>query len=97
MAGPLEQFNITPLIPIHIGGVDLSFTNASFWMLLTVIAASVLMIGLSRSKALVPDRRQNVSEMMYEFIHSMVKDTIGYKGARFMPFVFSIFYDRVAG
>lgn len=97
MAGPLEQFNITPLIPIHIGGVDLSFTNASFWMLLTVIAASVLMIGLSRSKALVPDRRQNVSEMMYEFIHGMVKDTIGYKGARFMPFVFSIFMTVLLG
>lgn len=30
--GPLSQFEVTPIIPIHIGNLDLSFTNSALWM-----------------------------------------------------------------
>ena len=33
---PLEQFEIHPILPINIGGLDVSFTNSALWM---VIAA----------------------------------------------------------
>ncbi|HEB79870.1 MAG TPA: F0F1 ATP synthase subunit A, partial [Rhodospirillales bacterium] len=49
MANPLEQFEIKPLVPIDIGGVDASFTNAGLFMVLTV-AAVTLFLTLSISR-----------------------------------------------
>ena len=31
---PMAQFEVHKLIPLEIGGVDVSFTNASLWMAL---------------------------------------------------------------
>lgn len=36
MSSPLEQFSILPLIPMNIGNLYFSFTNSSFFMLLTL-------------------------------------------------------------
>ena len=36
---PLEQFEIHPILPINIGGLDVSFTNSALWM---VIAAGLV-------------------------------------------------------
>lgn len=91
MAGPLEQFQIQPIIPFEVSGYDLSFTNSSLWMLLGVISATALMMLTMHSKSLVPGRWQNVGEMFYEFIAGMVQDTLGNKGRKYFPFVFSIF------
>jgi hypothetical protein len=33
---PLEQFKIERLIPIHIGGIDVSYTNAALLMTVAV-------------------------------------------------------------
>ena len=60
---PLAQFEIKTLIPIHIGGVDASFTNASAFMVASVICISALMILSVRSRALVPGRWQLLAEM----------------------------------
>ncbi len=43
MASPVEQFELKPLIPIEIGGVDLSFTNSALFMALAVVAAAVFL------------------------------------------------------
>ena len=37
---PIHQFRIHDIVPIHIGGLNLSFTNASLFMALTVVAAT---------------------------------------------------------
>ena len=91
MADPLKQFEIKPLIPIEVGGYDISFTNSSAWMLLAVLAAVSIMVLTMRKRALVPGRAQNVGEVFYEFIGSMVNDTLGSKGKPYFAFVFSIF------
>ncbi len=91
MAGPLQQFQINPIIPIEFGGYDISFTNSALWMTLAVVVTTVLMVFSMRQKALVPGRWQNVGEILYEFISNMVQDTIGREGRKYFPFVFSIF------
>jgi len=88
---PLEQFNIKPLIPIHIGGVDVSFTNSAALMAAAVLCASALMILSVRSRALVPGRWQLLAEMAYSFIAKMLADTVGKEGRPYFPFVFSLF------
>ena len=91
LASPLEQFVIKPLIPLHLGGVDISFSQSALWMGIAVAVATLLMTLSMRSKALVPGRWQNVSEMLYEFIFGMVNDNLGSESKKYFPFVFSVY------
>ena len=88
---PLEQFVIKPLVPIHVGDLDLSFTQSALWMGIAVAAATALMTLAMRRQDTVPGRWQNVPEMLYEFVGGMVNDNLGDEGKKYFPFVFSIF------
>lgn len=88
---PIHQFQIHPIIPIHIGGYDLSFTNSALFMLATVAVASAFLYLSTSSRSLVPGRLQSVSEMAYEFVGNMLRDAAGTQGMKFFPFVFSLF------
>jgi F-type H+-transporting ATPase subunit a len=88
---PLEQFSIERLIPIHIGGLDLSYTNAALMMTISVVLVTALMVIATRSAALVPGRWQSVAEMLYEFVADMVDSNIGHGGRQFFPFIFTLF------
>jgi F-type H+-transporting ATPase subunit a len=91
VAGPLEQFEIHPLVPIHIGGLDLSFTNSSAMMVLaSAVAGGIMLLGIGRG-AMVPGRMQLVPEMLYQFIADLIRDTIGAEGRRYFPLVLTIF------
>jgi F-type H+-transporting ATPase subunit a len=88
---PLEQFKIEEIIPIHIGGIDASFTNSSLLMVLAVFAITAFLVLSSRGAALVPGRWQSAAELSYEFIADMVRDNCGAEGKKYFPWVFSIF------
>lgn len=91
MADPLKQFVIKPLVPIEIGGVDLSYTNSALWMTIAVIASiGVLSVAISH-KSLVPGRLQTLAEMLYEFVAGMIRSTLGTKGQQYFTFVFTVF------
>ncbi len=88
---PIHQFEIKKLIPIEVGGVDLSFTNASLFMLMTVLAiAAILLIG-TRARAIVPGRGQSVAELSYEFVANTLQSSAGHGSMKFFPLVFSLF------
>ena len=88
---PLAQFEIKRLIPIHIGGLDASFTNSAFFMLLAIAGATLLLTAGVRRRALVPGRLQSVVELAYEFIAGMLKENVGNAGRRYFPFIFTLF------
>ena len=88
---PIHQFQISKWIPIEIGGLDFSFTNASAFMVATVAAAGAFLFLTTSSRGLVPGRLQSISEMSYEFVASMLRDAAGSHGMKFFPFVFSLF------
>ena len=88
---PLAQFVIQPLIPIKLGELDASFTNSSLFMVLTVVAATALMVLAVRPRAAVPGRWQLLAELSYEFIAKMVSDNIGKEGKSYFSFIFTIF------
>lgn len=97
MANPTHQFIIQPIIPLEIGGFDISITNSTVWMVLAVVC-SFLIFGLgSQSKSLVPGKLQTVAEMGYEFIASMIKDNIGPDGRQYFPFIFCLFFYILMG
>ena len=88
---PMEQFEVKPLIPLHIGGYDVSFTNQSLWMCIVVAAASMFLLYASTSRRLVPTRAQSMAELAYEFVGNMIESASGEAGLKFFPFVFTIF------
>ncbi len=94
IAGPMEQFQVHPVswLPrFELGGVDLSFTNASLWMMIAVIGVTAfLVIGMARA-ALVPGRLQSMAELTYEFIANTVRQNAGEEGMKFFPLIFTLF------
>ncbi|EDP64321.1 F0F1-type ATP synthase, subunit a [alpha proteobacterium BAL199] len=91
MASPVEQFKLKPLVPIEIGGVDLSFTNSALFMALAVAAVAVFLIQSMRGRHLVPNRWQSMAELSYEFIANMVRENVGSDGRPYFPFIFALF------
>ena len=88
---PIEQFDIAKIVPLHIGGYDLSFTNSALFMLLAIGITAFIMISGSATRAHVPGRLQSLAETAYEFIANMVRQAAGESGMKFFPLVFCLF------
>jgi F-type H+-transporting ATPase subunit a len=88
---PIHQFAVEPIIRWHPFGIDVSFTNASLFMVLVVGAISFLMFVGTSKRSIVPGRLQSAAEMSYEFVASTVRLTSGTAGMQFFPLIFTIF------
>lgn len=88
---PLEQFEIKVIVPLKAGGLDLSFTNASLMMIVTVLLVSALMLAGARRGEMVPGRLQSLSELSYEFVANLIRETVGQEGRRYFPLIFTLF------
>lgn len=88
---PLHQFDIQPIIPLTIGGVDVSFSNSALFMVLAVIVIYTTMVIGMRRGTMVPGRMQSVVELVYEFVAKTVKESAGPDARPFVPFMFSLF------
>jgi F-type H+-transporting ATPase subunit a len=88
---PIEQFELLRYWKHDVYGVDVSFTNASAYMLAAALGVVLLMIFATGKKSLVPGRGQAAAESIYEFVANMVRQVSGEEGMKFFPFVFSLF------
>ncbi|MGB8843971.1 MAG: F0F1 ATP synthase subunit A [Aliidongia sp.] len=88
---PLSQFRIETIVPIHVGGIDVSFTNSAAMMVLAVLACTALLVLAGRPASMIPGRLQSIGELAYEFIAGMVRENCGTEGMTYFPWVFSIF------
>lgn len=88
---PIAQFQLNKLVPLEVGGYDLSFTNSSLFMVATLAVGAGFMIFASGGRGIVPTRMQSVAEMLYEFIAGTLRNATGQDGMRFFPLVFSLF------
>lgn len=92
MAGPIEQFEITPLVRlVEMGGHELSFTNSALYMALTVVVAGGFLFFSTRNGNLVPGRWQSATEVLYEFVSKTLRENAREEGMVFFPLVFSLF------
>ena len=89
---PMHQFNVYRIGPeISFGNVDISFTNASLFMMISALAIiSVFFVGTKR-KAIIPTKIQLLTELSYTLVSKMISDTAGSKAKPYFPFVFSLF------
>ena len=89
---PMHQFNDYRIGPeISLGNVDISFTNASLFMVISALTiVSVLFVG-TKKKAIVPTKIQLLTELSYTLVSKMISDTAGSKAKPYFPFIFSLF------
>ena len=87
---PMHQFTVEPLVPLHIGNYDISFTTSSLWMLIA-LALIIGFMALGMRRELVPGRWQMAVEGLTGFVDDMVKVNIGPEGKKYVPYIFSLF------
>ena len=95
---PLKQFEVQPILEINVFGLDLSFTNSALWMTITtVFIIAFFTIPFLKTKKtnsvedLYPSRLQVASELGFNFISSLINDTVGKEGKKYFPLVFALF------
>lgn len=86
----MHQFTVEPIVPLHIGSYDVSFTNSAAWMLATLAVIALFMLG-GMKRQVVPGRWQIAVEGLTGFIDNLVNVNIGPEGKKFTPYIFSLF------
>ena len=89
---PLSQFEVQQWLPLQIFGVDISFSNSSFFMLLAAILPLVIIFFLLKKRDILPQLRQSFGEMFIFFIQNIMDDAAGPKGKPFLPFIAAVFF-----
>ena len=91
-AGPMDQFEILEIFPVGTDTLNLAFTNASLWMMISVIAGCLFMFLATRKAQLVPGRMQAAGELLYTFVADMLREVTGQEGMKFFPYIFTLFF-----
>jgi F-type H+-transporting ATPase subunit a len=86
---PIHQFVIERIIPIHIGGLDISLTNSGLWAIIAVACVAALFLLAPRN--MVPTRLQSVAESIYEVVDNMTHEVLHENARRYFPFVLTLF------
>ena len=86
---PLDQFRVYTLAELpNLFGYDISFTNSSLFMMISVIlAAMFLLIGVRKNSGYF----QASVEYIYEFVVSIIEGNTGSKGLNHIPLIFTVF------
>jgi F-type H+-transporting ATPase subunit a len=88
---PLEQFEIKTLIPLHLFGYDISFTNSALFMVIAVLGTVAFLLIAIRKEQLIPSRVQIMAESIFSMVEEMLNQNVGTEGKKFMPLIFSLF------
>ena len=88
----MHQFNVYRIGPeIKLGEIDISFTNASLFMVICSLAILLIFNLGTKKNSLIPNKMQLVAELSYSFISKMISDTAGSKAKPYFSFIFSLF------
>lgn len=94
---PLHQFMIKPLVNLELFSWDVSFTNSSLFMVLTVVLiGGTLYLGV-HPKRLVPTPVQAFLEWIYDFIKDLAVTTIGPEGTPYISHLVTLFLFLAVG
>jgi F-type H+-transporting ATPase subunit a len=91
-ANPMTQFNVYRIGPeVKVGALDISFTNASLFMIISSVAILLIFSLGSKKNSLLPNKIQLLAELSYTFVSKMISDTAGSKAKPYFAFIFSLF------
>ena len=79
-ANPMTQFEVYRIGPeIKVGAFDISFTNASLFMIISSLAILIIFNLGSKKHSMLPNKIQLLAELSYTFVSKMISDTAGSK------------------
>ncbi len=87
---PMDQFKVDSLFGDGPIGM-FTITNVTLWMALAVIAIVLVMVVGARGRNIVPSRSQSIAEMIYGFVHNMVRDVAGKDALPYFPYIMTLF------
>ena len=71
-ANPMSQFDVYRIGPeIKVGAFDISFTNASLFMILSTISILLVFNLGSKKNSILPNKIQLLAELSYTFVSKM--------------------------
>jgi F-type H+-transporting ATPase subunit a len=89
---PMHQFNVHRIGPeIKLGIFDISFTNASLFMVLSSLTIMILFFLGTNKRTIIPNKMQLLAELSFTFVSKMISDTAGSKAKPYFAFIFSLF------
>jgi len=90
---PLEQFEITPLVPFELPGLGLDFTVTNFTIYLAFNFFTILFVLFLATYrfTLVPTRFQLLVEEVYGFALDTLKQQTGAAGLKYLVYYFLVF------
>jgi F-type H+-transporting ATPase subunit a len=92
MENPLEHFELHPLIPLSLFGIDISINKAVVMMWIASGLVFLFFSVATKRRSLVPRRVQNLAEMAVEFLRGLVVENMGPLGHKFFPFIATLFF-----
>ena len=91
-ANPMSQFDVYRIGPeVKIGAFDISFTNASLFMIISTVSNLLIFNLGSKRNSVLPNKMQLLAELSYTFVAKMISDTAGSKAKPYFAFIFSLF------
>ena len=91
-ANPMSQFDVYRIGPeIKVGAFDISFTNASLFMIICTVSILLVFNLGSKRNSVLPNKMQLLAELSYTFVAKMISDTAGSKAKPYFAFIFSLF------
>lgn len=90
---PIEQFRIHPIIKLPtLFNINIDFTNSSLFMFLSIFLVISLLIISTYKCDFIPNKKQALAEMIYNFTEKMITNNINSKSAMSLfPFIFTLF------
>jgi len=81
---------VVPLFHIKFLGYSIGIVESIFvqWCIIAIIA--ILCICLTRNLKIIPNKKQNIIEIIMEFINNLVKDNMGEEYMAFVPYIGTI-------
>src|SRR5690606_8970649 len=97
MAGPIEQFEVKPLVEFGtvnvpvLGEQLIAITNAHVAMTIAFVAIVAFMSMATSRMAVVPGRMQAAGETLFGMVDNLTSSIIGHEGKKYFPFAFTMF------
>jgi F-type H+-transporting ATPase subunit a len=92
MENPLHHFELHPLIPLSLFGLDISINKAIIMMWIASGLVFLFFYVATQGRSLVPRRVQSIAEVAVEFLRGLAVENMGPLGHKFFPFIATLFF-----
>ena len=81
---------IVPLFYIKFFGSSIGIEESIFVQWCVIVIVAILCICLTRNLTIIPNKKQNIIEMIMDFINNLVRDNMGEEYMGFVPYIGTI-------